>query len=81
VSNTGSGLLIPMGAVYDMYVNLIIGTYYSLQALRKNGINFTVAPFEADAQLASYAISGKVYAVISEDSGMMAYGCPRVRCF
>lgn len=41
-------------------------------------IPFVVAPYEADAQLAKLAHSGEVDLVISEDSDMLAYGCPRV---
>ena len=49
-----------------------------LQALEAQGVEFMVAPYEADAQMAFMAINGKVYAVITEDSDMLAYGCPRV---
>lgn len=37
-----------------------------------------VAPYEADAQMAFLAISGAVHAVITEDSDLLTYGCPRV---
>ena len=36
----------------------------------------TVAPYEADAQLAFLALTKQVSAVISEDSDLLAYGCP-----
>ena len=42
------------------------------------GVDVVVAPYEADAQLAFLALSGRVHAVISEDSDLLAYGCPRV---
>lgn len=48
------------------------------QALRAAGVEFLVAPYEADAQLAYLAISRYVFAVITEDSDLLAYGCPRV---
>ncbi|GFH58334.1 hypothetical protein CTEN210_14810 [Chaetoceros tenuissimus] len=41
-------------------------------------IRFLVAPYEADAQLAYLSHRGIVDAVISEDSDLLAYGCPRV---
>ena len=41
-------------------------------------IRFVVAPYEADAQLADLSHRGVVDAVISEDSDLLAYGCPRV---
>jgi exonuclease 1 len=45
-------------------------------ALRELSIFFLVAPFEADAQLAYMCRIGWVHAVISEDSDLLAYGCP-----
>ena len=46
-------------------------------------MEYIVAPYEADAQMTYLAISGRVHAVITEDSDMLPYGCPRVRfkCF
>lgn len=44
--------------------------------LRELGIEFLVAPYEADAQLAYMCQSGWLDAVISEDSDLLAYGCP-----
>lgn len=42
-----------------------------------------VAPYEADAQLAYMSSleteKGGIAAVISEDSDLLAYGCPAVR--
>jgi len=45
-------------------------------ALRELSIHFLVAPYEADAQLAYMCRRGWVHAVISEDSDLLAYGCP-----
>lgn len=42
--------------------------------LRSRGVQFIVAPFEADAQLAFLATTGRVDAVITEDSDMVPYG-------
>ena len=44
----------------------------------KQGVEFFVAPYEADAQLAYLARTGYVSAVISEDSDLIAYQSPRV---
>ena len=41
-------------------------------------IAFVVAPYEADAQLAKLAHHGIADVVISEDSDLLAYACPRV---
>lgn len=49
-----------------------------LQALKRKGVEFIVAPYEADAQLAYLAINNSVDVVITEDSDLLAYGCPRV---
>jgi 5'-3' exonuclease len=48
------------------------------QALQDNNVEYLVAPYEADAQLAYLATNGLVDAIISEDSDLLAYGCPRV---
>nr|GLL35338.1 exonuclease 1 [Ipomoea trifida] len=53
-----------------------------IQILRSDNIEFVVAPYEADAQLAYMssleAEKGGIAAVISEDSDLLAYGCPAV---
>uniref|UniRef100_A0A0G4G0C6 Exonuclease 1 n=1 Tax=Chromera velia CCMP2878 TaxID=1169474 RepID=A0A0G4G0C6_9ALVE len=51
-----------------------------LSALRSelSGVLVVVAPYEADAQLAHMAMSGFVDVVVSEDSDLMAFGCPKV---
>ena len=49
------------------------------QALKERGVEYLVAPYEADAQMAYLAINGDVHAVITEDSDLLVYGCPRVR--
>ncbi|GAB2213042.1 hypothetical protein Droror1_Dr00021057 [Drosera rotundifolia] len=52
------------------------------QILRKENIEFMVAPYEADAQLAYLSSleedQGGVVAVITEDSDLLAYGCPAI---
>lgn len=50
----------------------------AMQALKRDGVEFIVAPYEADAQMAYMALSGDVDAVITEDSDLLAYGCPKV---
>ncbi|KAH6799165.1 5'-3' exonuclease family protein [Perilla frutescens var. frutescens] len=53
-----------------------------IQILRSENIEFVVAPYEADAQLAYLSgletEKGGVVAIISEDSDLLAYGCPSV---
>lgn len=49
-----------------------------IQELHKHGIEFVVAPFEADAQMAWLDRTGKVAAVVTEDSDLLLFGCKRV---
>jgi exonuclease-1 len=49
------------------------------QVLKTAAVQFIVAPYEADAQMAYLARRGDVHAVITEDSDLLVYGCPRVR--
>ncbi|KAL4362113.1 hypothetical protein GQ457_04G012020 [Hibiscus cannabinus] len=53
-----------------------------IQILKSEEVEFVVAPYEADAQLAYLATleaeKGGVAAVITEDSDLIAYGCPAI---
>ncbi|KAL2934159.1 Exonuclease 1, partial [Bienertia sinuspersici] len=53
-----------------------------IQTLKSENVEFMVAPYEADAQLAYLSSLGEehggIVAVISEDSDLLAYGCPSV---
>ncbi|KAJ8553462.1 hypothetical protein K7X08_024140 [Anisodus acutangulus] len=53
-----------------------------IQILKSENIEFVVAPYEADAQLAYLSNleeeKNGIVAVISEDSDLLAYGCPAV---
>ncbi|KAJ3269783.1 Rad2 nuclease [Terramyces sp. JEL0728] len=46
--------------------------------LRKRNIEYYVAPYEADAQLAYLNKTGVISAVITEDSDLLLFGCQRV---
>jgi hypothetical protein len=52
------------------------------QMLKAANVAFLVAPYEADAQMAFLARTGQVQVVVTEDSDLLAYGCPRcvLRC-
>lgn len=56
-----------------------------VQILRRENIEYVVAPYEADAQLAYLsnleADKGGIVAVITEDSDLLAYACQAVRNF
>jgi exonuclease-1 len=49
-----------------------------IQALKKEGVDFIVSPYESDAQLSYLSKAGIVDLVISEDSDLLVYGCKRV---
>jgi len=49
-----------------------------LAACRGAGADVLVAPYEADAQLAYLATNGFVNLVLTEDSDLLMFGCPRV---
>lgn len=48
------------------------------KVLKQENVQYIVAPYEADAQLTFLAISGQVDVVITEDSDLIPFGCPRV---
>ena len=48
------------------------------QALRAEGIQYVVAPYEADAQLAYLERVGIVDGILTEDSDLLVFGCQTV---
>lgn len=48
------------------------------KVLKQENVQYIVAPYEADAQMTFLAISGQVDVVITEDSDLIPFGCPRV---
>jgi exonuclease 1 len=46
--------------------------------LQAENVECIVAPYEADAQLAFLSMTDYVYAVITEDSDLLAFGAKRV---
>ena len=49
-----------------------------MDVLKELEIEFVVAPYEADAQMAYMVKSGVADFAISEDSDLIAYGCPKI---
>ena len=47
-----------------------------ISELRSRGHDFIIAPYEADPQLALMVRDGHCAAALSEDSDLLAYGCP-----
>uniref|UniRef100_A0A6S9W5Y6 Uncharacterized protein n=1 Tax=Chrysotila carterae TaxID=13221 RepID=A0A6S9W5Y6_CHRCT len=48
-----------------------------IRRLRIMGIRFIVSPYEADPQLSFLVRHGHAAAAVTEDSDLLAYGCPR----
>ena len=53
-------------------------SFFVAKALKREGVDFVVAPYEADAQMALLCRIGLADFVISEDSDCIPFGCPRV---
>ncbi|KAL3795487.1 hypothetical protein ACHAW5_002454 [Stephanodiscus triporus] len=51
--------------------------YELIRKCNELGLAYLVAPYEADAQMARLAHTGVVDLVITEDSDILVYGCPR----
>ncbi|SBT31443.1 exonuclease I, putative [Plasmodium ovale wallikeri] len=49
-----------------------------IQFCKKKNIDYIISPYEADAQLSYLCRMGFISCVISEDSDLLVYGCPRV---
>ncbi|KAB1221463.1 Exonuclease 1 [Morella rubra] len=49
-----------------------------IQVLKQENVAYVVAPYEADAQMTFLAVSKQVDAVITEDSDLIPFGCPRI---
>ena len=53
-------------------------TRHLQQALQAEGIEFIVAPYEADAQLAYMSLCGLIDCIVTEDSDLICYGAKRI---
>jgi 5'-3' exonuclease len=67
-------------AVYERYAQPITDSlvYEVVDYLKYKGLDFIVAPYEADSQMAYLYHSKKVDFIISEDSDMIAYDCYKI---
>ncbi|XP_022994764.1 exonuclease 1 isoform X2 [Cucurbita maxima] len=69
-------------AAYECYQKAVDITpmiaYELIQVLKRENISYVVAPYEADAQMTFLAISNQVDAVLTEDSDLIPFGCPRI---
>ncbi|GAA5825534.1 hypothetical protein JCM11251_000275 [Rhodosporidiobolus azoricus] len=52
--------------------------YQLIKALRREGVQYVVAPYEADPQLCYLEKAGIVDAIITEDSDLLVFGCKNV---
>ncbi|KAN0065259.1 hypothetical protein ACQY0O_001756 [Thecaphora frezii] len=66
----------------DLYAKCVDVTpemaYQLIKLLRREGIPYVVAPYEADAQLAFLERRGLVDGIITEDSDLLVFGCEKV---
>ncbi|GMH15739.1 hypothetical protein Nepgr_017580 [Nepenthes gracilis] len=69
-------------AAYECYQKAIdispAIAYELIQVLKKENVYYIVAPYEADAQMTFLAVTKQVDAVITEDSDLIPFGCPRI---
>ncbi|OLY78291.1 Exonuclease 1 [Smittium mucronatum] len=49
-----------------------------IEELKKKNIQYVVAPYEADAQLAYLEREGTIQGIITEDSDLIVYGCKKI---
>lgn len=52
--------------------------YQLIKALKAEGVDYAVAPYEADAQLAYLEKEGIIDAIVTEDSDLLVFGCRNV---
>ncbi|KAE7996327.1 hypothetical protein FH972_001058 [Carpinus fangiana] len=69
-------------AAYECYQKAVdispLIAHELIQVLKQENVSYVVAPYEADAQMTFLAISKQVEAVITEDSDLIPFGCPRI---
>ncbi len=73
-------LIQPIRSFYSPSSSLSL-TYSAIQALKAENVQYVVAPYEADAQLAYLEKEGIVDGIITEDSDLMVFGCKSVSNF
>ncbi|KAL8278112.1 hypothetical protein RQP46_009436 [Phenoliferia psychrophenolica] len=70
------------GLARDCFVKAVDVTpemaYQLIKALRREGVQYIVAPYEADPQLAYLERHGFVDGIITEDSDLLVFGCRNV---
>ena len=59
--------------------NFLIVFLFSSQICRQKSVNYVVAPYEADAQIAYLMKQGYADIAVTEDSDLLAYGCQTVK--
>jgi hypothetical protein len=66
-------------ALKRRFIRLQDADFERVKALMQSlGVNFIVAPGEADALCAQMVLKRKAHACVSDDTDMFVYGCPRV---
>ncbi len=65
-----------IGSIYPQPRSVLLSK--SFQALQAENVEYVVAPYEADAQLAYLEREGIVDGIITEDSDLLVFGCRQV---
>ncbi|KAL7129777.1 hypothetical protein ABFS83_13G090700 [Erythranthe nasuta] len=79
VEHESNGNLTAAYECYQKAVDISPSVAYDLiQVLKRENVSYVVAPYEADAQMTFLALGKHVDAVITEDSDLIAFGCPRI---
>ncbi|CAO1619862.1 unnamed protein product [Sympodiomycopsis kandeliae] len=69
-------------SAFELYAKCVDVTpemaFQLIKALRAEGVDYVVAPYEADAQLAFLERLGLIDAIVTEDSDLLVFGCQRV---
>ena len=74
--DTADGLPCHSGTLPILPINLIILPV--IKELKKENVEFVVAPYDADAQLAYLERKGVITTVLTEDSDLLVFGCKNV---
>ncbi|KAL3345029.1 hypothetical protein AABB24_024136 [Solanum stoloniferum] len=79
IEHETNGNMIAAYECYQKAVDISPSVAHDLiQVLKRENVCYVVAPYEADAQMTFLAISKQVDVVITEDSDLIAFGCPRI---
>ena len=65
--------------MFDHKANYLSRIFISSQICRQKSVDYVVAPYESDAQIAYLMKQGYADIAVTEDSDLLAYGCQTVK--